>query len=531
MIIINQLSLDLDQDPSVLREKIAHRLRLDPNQFSYKILRESLDARRRETPRFVYQVQVQADISQKKLNKLKDRNIIWKEEPPKPKLAHGTRPLDAPPIVVGAGPAGLFCAWKLAREGYAPLLLEQGQPVEVRARQVDRFWTDGSLDPLSNVQFGEGGAGTFSDGKLTSRSKDPRGREVLEIFAAAGAPQEITYQALPHIGTDLLRQVIVNIRHQIEAAGGRVAFGVRVERLLLSDGVLRGVVTNQGVMESPVVLLAPGHSARPLFETLLDQGVAMENKPFAMGLRIEHPQDMINACQYHGFGSHARLGPASYRLSWHDDASGRGIYTFCMCPGGRVVAAASEEGRMVVNGMSYHARDLENANSALLATVTAADYGSGILDSMYFQRKIEEACFQLGGGGYMAPVQTVGGFLRGQVDPLGAVEPSVKPGYRLTDLSGLYPAGLTDALRRGIVGMGGKLAGFDRPDAVLTGAETRSSSPVRILRQKDSLQSENVAGLYPLGEGAGYAGGIISSAIDGLRGAEAVIGAWAPAKE
>lgn len=530
MIIINQLVLSLDEEASTLRGKIAERLNADPQTLHYRILRESLDARRRETPRFIYQVAVESVLTQKKVRALRDKNITWQEEPTEAPLEHGTRKLSDRPLIVGAGPAGLFCAWKLAREGYAPILLEQGQPVEVRTNQVEQFWKSGTLDPFSNVQFGEGGAGTFSDGKLTSRSKDPHGREVLEIFAKAGAPEEITYQAMPHIGTDLLRKVIVTLRHQIEEAGGTVCFGVCVERLLLRDGACRGVVTGEGVIESPVVFLAPGHSARPLFEALLAQGVAMENKPFAMGLRIEHPQAMVNARQYRQFAGHPHLGAASYRLSWHDDASGRGIYTFCMCPGGRVVCASSEEERLAVNGMSYHARDLENANSALLATVSPADYGSGILDGMRFQRELEAACYRLGGGGFTAPVQTVGGFLRGEIQPLGEVTPSVQPGYVLQDLSHLYPSDITNALRRGIVGMGRQLHGFDRPDAVLTGAETRSSSPVRILRGKEKMESASTPGLYPLGEGAGYAGGIVSSAIDGLRGAEAVIRAYAPVR-
>ena len=526
MIIINQLHLDIDEPLSALRSKIADRLRLRDDVFSYKILKESLDARRRETPRFSYQVAVAATLSDKQVRALrKDRNItIQGEETPSVPLVPGEARLEGRPIIVGAGPAGLFAAYTLAEHGYAPLLLEQGQAVPERTAQVDRFWQDGTLDLSSNVQFGEGGAGTFSDGKLTSRSKNPLGHRVNAIFAAHGAPEEITYQARPHIGTDLLKGVIVSMREQIIRWGGEVRFGVTAERLLMADGAVRGVETNAGAFYSNVVLLALGHSSRPLFRTLCAQEVAMEVKPFAVGLRIEHPQALIDRVQYRQYAGHPRLGAASYQLTWHDDVRDRGCYTFCMCPGGQVVAAASEARRLVVNGMSYHARDLENANSALLVNVGPQDFGSGVLDGIAFQERIEEACYRLGGGGYAAPVQTVGDFLRGEATTvLGSVAPSVRPGYVLRDLSRLYPHDITQSLRAAIGGMAGRLHGFDQADAVLTGAETRSSSPVRLLRDNATRESVNVRGLYPIGEGAGYAGGIVSSAIDGIACAEQII--------
>lgn len=526
MIIINQLHLDIDEPVTALRGKIAERLRLRDEAFSYKILKESLDARRREMPRFSYQVAVEAALSEKQRRALrKDRNIVFQEAAaPVPPLEPGDVSLEGRPIVVGAGPAGLFAAYTLAEHGYRPLLLEQGQAVPERTAQVDRFWQDGTLDLSSNVQFGEGGAGTFSDGKLTSRSKNPLGHKVNAIFAAHGAPEEITYQAKPHIGTDLLKGVIVSMREQIIRWGGEVRFGVRVERLLLDEGAVRGVATNAGDFYSNVVLLALGHSSRPLFRTLHAQGLAMEAKPFAVGLRIEHPQSLIDRVQYREFAGHPRLGAASYQLTWHDDVRDRGCYTFCMCPGGQVVAAASEAERLVVNGMSYHARDLENANSALLVNVGLQDFGQGVLDGIAFQERIEAACYQLGGGGYVAPVQTVGDFLRGEATTtLGSVQPSVRPGYVLGDLSGLYPNVITDSLRAAIGGMAKRLHGFDQADAVLTGVETRSSSPVRLLRDKATRESVNVRGLYPIGEGAGYAGGIVSSAIDGIACAEQII--------
>lgn len=528
MIIINQLHLGIDEPQERLRDKIAERLHLPKAGFSYTILKESLDARRRDTPRFSYQVAVDAPISEKKVRALKDKNITWQPQARIKPIEPGDKPLEERPIVVGAGPAGLFAAYILAEHGYKPLLLEQGQAVDVRARQVERFWQDGTLDLRSNVQFGEGGAGTFSDGKLTSRSKNPLGHKVNEIFAAHGAPIEITYQAKPHIGTDLLGDVIVSMRKQMVHAGADVRFGVTVQSLLLEEGLdgtsVKGAMTNEGAFYSNVVILALGHSSRDLFRTLYEQGLAMEAKPFAMGFRIEHPQRMIDERQYRDLAGHPRLGAASYQLTWHDDVRNRGVYTFCMCPGGQVVAASSERERLVVNGMSYHARDLENANSALLVNIGPEDFGNGVLDGMLFQERIESACYALGGGGYVAPVQTVGDFLKGEKSSaLGDIRPSVRPGHVLSDLSSLYPASITDSLRAAIGGMGMRLKGFDRQDAVLTGAETRSSSPVRLLRDKVQRESVNVKGVYPIGEGAGYAGGIVSSAIDGIACAQEII--------
>ena len=528
MIIINQLHLGIDEPQERLRDKIAERLHLPKAGFSYTILKESLDARRRDTPRFSYQVAVDTPISEKKVRALKDKNITWQPQARIKPIEPGDKPLQGRPIVVGAGPAGLFAAYILAEHGYKPLLLEQGQAVDVRTRQVERFWQDGTLDLHSNVQFGEGGAGTFSDGKLTSRSKNPLGHKVNEIFAAHGAPIEITYQAKPHIGTDLLGDVIVSMRKQMVHAGADVRFGVTVQSLLLEEGLdgtsVKGVMTNEGAFYSNVVILALGHSSRDLFRTLYEQGLAMEAKPFAMGFRIEHPQRMIDERQYRDLAGHSRLGAASYQLTWHDDVRNRGVYTFCMCPGGQVVAASSERERLVVNGMSYHARDLENANSALLVNIGPEDFGNGVLDGMLFQERIESACYALGGGGYVAPVQTVGDFLKGEKSSaLGDICPSVHPGHVLSDLSSLYPASITDSLRAAIGGMGMRLKGFDRQDAVLTGAETRSSSPVRLLRDKVQRESVNVKGVYPIGEGAGYAGGIVSSAIDGIACAQEII--------
>lgn len=524
MIIINQLHLAIDEPLGALEEKIAEKLRLPLGGFTYTILKESLDARRRDTPRFSYQVEVDAPLSEKKVKALRDKNITWHKSIPREAIVYGECPLEGRPIVVGAGPAGLFAAYTLAEHGYAPLLLEQGEDVATRSAQVDQFWQNGTLNTRSNVQFGEGGAGTFSDGKLTSRSKNPLGRTVNEIFVRHGAPAEIAYQQRPHIGTDLLKGVIVSMRERLVEMGGEVHFGTTVESLLLEGDRVKGVATNKGNFYANVVLLALGHSSRDFFRTLHAQGLAMEGKAFAVGFRIEHPQSMIDERQHRELAGHPRLGAASYQLTYHDEATGRGVYTFCMCPGGQVVAASSEEHRLVVNGMSYHARDKENANSALLVNIGPEDFGAGVLDGILFQEKIEDACYKLGGGGYVAPVQRVGDFLQGTASTsLGSVVPSVRPGYSLGDLSTLYPNVITDSLRRGIKGMGERLRGFSMDDAILTGAETRSSSPVRLVRDKVTRESVSLHGVYPVGEGAGYAGGIVSSAIDGIATAEEVM--------
>ncbi|MCL1964855.1 MAG: hypothetical protein FWF69_07320 [Firmicutes bacterium] len=427
------------------------------------------------------------------------------------------------PVVVGCGPAGLFAALTLAKAGAMPLLVERGQDALTRKARVDAFFAGGPLDPESNIQFGEGGAGTFSDGKLSTGIKDPRCAEVLNTFAACGAPDEILWQAKPHIGTDHLLPVVRNMRLALEALGGTVRFGTRLTGLIIERGVLRGVRLGSEEIETDAVVLAIGHSSRDTFEMLRDAGVSMKAKPFSIGARVEHPQGMIDRAQYGSFAGHAALGAAEYKLSARL-AGGRGVYTFCMCPGGVVVAAASEAGGVVTNGMSAFARDGANANSALLVNVGPEDFGGGPLSGMEFQRRWERLAFDMGGGKYRAPAQLVGDFLSGRATrDLGGVTPTYRPGVTPGDLRGCLPPFVTEAMAEGIRRFERQLHGFAMPDAVLIGVETRSSSPVRV--ERDETGQAFPRGLYPAGEGAGYAGGILSAAADGIYIAERVLSA------
>ena len=435
------------------------------------------------------------------------------------------------PVVVGMGPAGLFAALTLAEAGACPIVLERGQDVDTRTRDVQAYWTQGApaFNPASNVQFGEGGAGTFSDGKLNTGTRDPRSEHILRTFVRFGAPEEILINAKPHIGTDRLVGVVRGMRETIKSLGGEVHFGARLTRLIRRDGSICAVRYEDGQGEHELsarhVILAIGHSARDTFTTLHEDGFTLLQKPFAIGARIEHPQTLINRAQYGDFAGHKRLGAADYKLFLHLP-SGRGVYTFCMCPGGSVVAAASETDTVVTNGMSCFARDGENANSALLVGVEPADFGSDHpLAGMFLQCEIERRAFILGNRTGKAPCQLVSDLLAGRASTgLGSVAPSYRPGVVPCDLSELLPSFIVDSMREALPLLGQKLRGFDAPDAVLTGPETRSSSPVRILRG-EALVSVDAAGLYPCGEGAGYAGGITSAAVDGVRCAEAVLAA------
>ena len=515
MILIRNLRLGTDEAIGALPEKAAKKLRIAPERIeSWQLVKKSLDARKKDDLHYVCAVAAEIRGSVR----VKDRDVS-DYVPPRyeiPRIAASSRP-----VVVGFGPAGMFAALVLAKAGARPIVLERGQDAPTRLAAVEAFRAGGRLDAENNVQFGEGGAGTFSDGKLNTGTHDPRLHWVLAQFAAHGAPESVRYDARPHIGTDVLVDVVQSIRREIVALGGEVRFGAKLTGLAVEDGRVAGAVVNgEETLPCEALILAIGHSARDTFEALLAQGVRMEPKPFSMGVRIEHRQERVDLAQYGR--ARGSLPAADYALNVHLP-DGTSAYTFCMCPGGEVFAAASEEGGVVTNGMSHAARAGENANAALLVTLHAEDFpGEGVLRGMVWQRELERRAFVLGGGNYHAPAQRAGDFLahRPSEGP-GTVRPSYRPGVTWTDLHELLPARITDVLEQAIPALGKKLRGFDDPDAVLTAPETRSSSPVRILRGPDL--SAETAGLYPCGEGAGYAGGISSAAVDGVRCAEAVL--------
>lgn len=520
MIRLHQIKCSLDEPQSALKAKCARKLHIPAHDIlSYRIYRKSIDARKGKIC-FSYIVDLEVRHEAKCLAKAGVEKA--KDETYQNPIC-GSQSGEGEIIVAGFGPAGMFAALLLAQMGYHPLVLERGEAMDARVKKVTDFWEQGRLDPQCNVQFGEGGAGTFSDGKLTARSKDSRVRKVLEELVHFGAPQEILYEALPHIGTDRLRDVVVAMRKAIIKLGGTVAFSEPLLDIRSAQGTLTHVKTKRGWIRCKALILATGHSARDIFTLLDAKGVAMEPKGFAVGVRVEHPQAWVNQVQYKEAAHHPRLKPATYRLT-HTTAQKRGVYTFCMCPGGQVITSASDTGGLVVNGMSAYARDGENANSAILVQVHPGDVGSHILDGICFQQALEEKAFQLGGSHYGAPVQCLGDYMAHRASTvIGRVIPSVRPGYTLCDLHALFPAFVNEALEAGLIGFDQKMHGFLMPDAILTGVETRSSSPLRILRDRDCLTSLQWNNFYPCGEGAGYAGGIVSAAIDGLRCAEMII--------
>lgn len=543
MLKIAQLRLAVGQPESRLPELAAQKLHIKPEQLlKWQIVHKSVDARQKSDVHFVYALALQLPpkLERSLLANPRRRGLV--QPLPQADAAEGWPELGQarfanPPVVVGAGPAGLFAALWLARAGACPLLVERGAPVEQRAAQVQAFWQGGPLLAHSNVQFGEGGAGAFSDGKLTTNTKDRRNRLVLQALAEAGAPPEILYLAKPHIGTDILRQVVANIRREIIALGGQVRFGCQLVGLSRLNGRISGVELAAGDGSSQLVptenvILAIGHSARDTFAWLAAEKLAMQPKPFAVGVRAEHRQADLNRAQYGDFAAvldeagQPALPAADYKLAVHLPG-GRAVYSFCMCPGGQVVAAASEAGGVVTNGMSLHARAGQNCNAALLVNVGPEDFGGSDdapLAGVEFQRQIEQAAFRLAGADYQAPCQTVADFLAGQASrSFGRVRPSYLPGVRPADLAGCLPPFVAEALCQGLPLLAARLPLLAEPDGLLTAPETRSSSPVRLLRSLEDGQSLNLPGLYPCGEGAGYAGGIVSAAVDGIRQAENVL--------
>ncbi len=545
MIRISQLKLDVGHTEGDLKTKICRVLRIkDEAILSYTRKKQSLDARKKPQLFYVYTVDVEVKNENELKKRIKRQNVSNIQFQPKEKAyfieVRGVKPLAHRPVVIGTGPAGLFCGYELARLGYRPILLERGGSVDERLRDVEAFWNTGVLNTHSNVQFGEGGAGTFSDGKLNTLVHDSEGRNmrVLEIFVENGAPKEILYQNKPHIGTDILANVVKSMREYIISRGGEVRFHTQVIDLMTveKEGVprLSGLKVLNGIsqaekniletenLETETAILAIGHSARDTFAMLKDLGVPMEAKSFAVGVRMEHPQSMVNLAQY-GIEESPDLPPAAYKLT-ANLPNGRGVYTFCMCPGGYVVNASSEEKRLAVNGMSYHARDGINANSAVVVTVSPDDYESqgpdfDVLSGMEFQRRLEEAAYQAGKGSI--PVQLFEDFCNNRPS-LGASEilPQMKGGYTWGNVRAIFPEEIAESLEEGIRSFGKRLKGYDRPDAVVSGVESRTSSPVRVLR--DETMQSRIRGLYPCGEGAGYAGGITSAAMDGLKVTEAI---------
>ena len=541
MLRLSELKLPLDHDGEDLRAALCQRLRITAEQLGpHQVVKRSVDARRREEIRLAYSVEFELEgaLEEALLHRFRRDTHLRRVSPggyaapttAPPEIASGQL---ARPVVVGAGPCGYFCALLLAQMGFRPLLLERGKPVKERTADTFGFWRGRQpFDPESNAQFGEGGAGTFSDGKLYSQVRDPRhlGRKVLEELVAAGANPEILVQHHPHIGTYKLATVVRGLRAQIERLGGEIRFQARVEQLDLEPGSrrVRSVVLAGGErIAAEAVVLAVGHSARDTFQMLHRQGVAMERKPFSVGVRIEHPQPLIDGARWGACAGHPRLGAAEYKLV-HHCSNGRCAYSFCMCPGGLVVGATSEAGRVVTNGMSQHSRNERNANSGIVVGIDPEDvepYGEGPGDPLAgvaFQRHWEQRAFELGGGSYAAPGQTLADFLAGRPSTAaGAVTPSYNPGVTFTDLSPALPDYVVEALREALPAFNRSIPGYAMDDAVLTGVETRTSSPLRLPRD-EQLESSNTPGLYPAGEGAGYAGGILSAAIDGIRVAEAV---------
>lgn len=528
MLRLNNIKLPLDHTDSDLQAAIVkHLLIKDSELINYKVYKRSYDARQKKNIFFIYSLDVNTSKNSQLLQQFADdQQVKLKPDDRYQFVTQAPEQLNERPVVIGMGPCGLFAGLILAQMGFKPIILERGKAV--RERTVDTFglWRKRELNSESNVQFGEGGAGTFSDGKLYTQIKDPlhHGRKVLQEFVAAGAPEEILYLSKPHIGTFKLVSMVEKMRHTIESLGGKIRFEQRVDELIIDNQQVQGVVLANGeTLSSQHIVFAIGHSARDTFHMLYDKGVYIEAKPFSIGFRIEHPQSLIDQCRFGDFAGNELLGAADYKLV-HHCKNGRSVYSFCMCPGGTVVAATSEQGHIVTNGMSQYSRNERNANSAIVVGIAPEqDYPGHPLAGLELQNTLEKQAFVLGGKSYDAPAQLVGDFLKNKPSQaLGAVEPSYKPGVKLGDLSSCLPDYAINAIREALPAFDKKIHGFAMHDAILTAVETRTSSPIRIKRDSKLLQSINVQGLYPAGEGAGYAGGILSAAVDGIKIAEAL---------
>ena len=553
---VNDIRVSLLKEKT-LKECVADKLGIKNNALrKVQVLHRAVDARRKNNIGLLYHVMAEADVPEsagKKMLRRPGVGFFVPAQPEAPQL--GEVPMAERPVIIGAGPAGLVAALELAKYGYRPLVLERGRALEKRVEDVDRFWRTGTFDPVSNVQFGMGGAGTFSDGKLTTRVNDPVMADILQAFVNAGAPKEILTEHKPHVGTDKLRAMVQGLAGEIERRGGEIRCEAQVMDFLVKDNRLTGLLLHDGtVLPTEAVVLACGHSARDTYKALASRGIGMEAKAFAIGVRVEHPQVLIDKAQYGDFAGHPRLGAADYALVYHTEDKKRVAYSFCMCPGGQVVAAASENGGVVVNGMSLYQRDSGIANSALVVNVTPDDFGTDPLAGVMFQRKYERMAFMAGGQNYKAPAQSVQSFLQGTQPTLrdaqkyleemagqnkktGPVKqagmsfsppmPSYRPGVTEAALESVLPAFVADTLKQGIRYFGRKIQGFDGPSGILTGVETRTSAPLRIVRGTD-YQSVTHAGLYPCGEGCGYAGGIMSAALDGYHVARAIMKKYKP---
>ena len=518
MIRVRQIKVSVKNDNiDKLYSELVRKLKINVNDIvNVKVVKKSIDARHKDNVCFVYEV----DVDVKDISRIKFDNDVSMSVSNKYSYSlSGSLSLNNRPIIVGSGPCGLFCAYELAKEGYRPIVIERGEDMDNRVKTVNDFWNNGKFNSNSNVQFGEGGAGTFSDGKLSTQIKDKNNRigEVLNIFVENGAPKEILYDYMPHIGTDKLRDVVKNMRNKIISMGGEFRYNSCLNDINIEDGKVKSIIVNDDVIDCEILILAIGHSARDTFRMLHDRGVDMVNKPFAVGVRVMHSQDMISYNQFGDFYKYLR--PASYKLTYNT-SSGRGVYSFCMCPGGYVVNASSENGRLVVNGMSNHDRESGIANSAIVVTVNESDYGTDLFDGVRFQEKLESSAYRLGNG--LIPIQKYGDYVNGvKSSDFGKILPMVKGKYTFSDLNLLFNDDINRSLKEGINYFDSKIKGFNDSDVLLAGVESRTSSPIKIIRNE--FFESNISGIYPAGEGCGYAGGIVSAAVDGIKVFESIV--------